>query len=70
MTENTLPAITSPEPEQSSIWDRIDSVPALRAEIRRLEGEVRRANRRNNPAPLEVSLNSAISEPANPTGNT
>lgn len=46
MTENTLPAITSPEPEQSSIWDRIDSVPALRAEIRRLEGEVRRARRR------------------------
>ena len=49
MTENTLPAITSPEPEQASIWDRIDSVTALRAEIRRLEGEVRRARLRNNP---------------------
>lgn len=54
MTENTLPAITPQEPEQSSIWDRIDSVPALRAEIRRLEGEVRRANRRNQTAPLGI----------------
>ena len=55
MTENTLPAITSPEPEQSSIWDRIDNVPALRAEIRRLEGEVRRARRREVVPSLTTS---------------
>lgn len=48
--EIQVPAIVPQEPEQSSIWDRIDSVPALRAEIRRLEGEVRRANRRNQSA--------------------
>ena len=48
--EIQVPAVIPQEPEQSSIWDRIDNVPALRAEIRRLEGEVRRANRRNQSA--------------------
>lgn len=52
-TEVQVPAIYEEEPEQSCIWDRIESVPALRAEIRRLERELQRATRRK-AAPLTI----------------
>lgn len=45
MTEENLPAILADEPEHPTIWDRINDVRALRAEIRRLERELHRAKR-------------------------